>query len=59
MEFNRVYLANPDQKTILIYQALRDLKEICKKFQEDTGYSNSEVKALQANLSSQWGTIKK
>lgn len=39
-------MANPDQKTILIEQASKDIKEICKKFQDDSGSSNSEVKAL-------------
>ena len=47
-------MANPDQKRILIDQAFKDLKEICKKFQEDTGSSNSEVKALLRELSSLW-----
>ena len=39
-------MANPDQKTILIELAFKDIEEICKKFQENTGSSNSEVKAL-------------
>lgn len=46
MGFTRIYMANPDQKTILIEQASKDIKEICKKFQDDSGSSNSEVKAL-------------
>ena len=39
-------MANPNQKTILIEQASKDIKEICKKFQEESGSSNSEIKAL-------------
>ena len=39
-------MANPDQKTMLIEQASKDIKEICKKLQNDSGSSNSEVKAL-------------
>ena len=44
-------MANPDQKTILIEQASKDIKEICDKFQEDSGSSNSEVKALLREIS--------
>ena len=44
-------MANPDQKTILIEQASKDIKEICNKFQEDSGSSNSEVKALLREIS--------
>ena len=44
-------MANPDQKTILIEQATKDIKEICNKFQEDSGSSNSEVKALLREIS--------
>ena len=44
-------MANPDQKTILIEQASKDIKEICNKFQEDSGSSNTEVKALLREIS--------
>lgn len=44
-------MANPDQKTILIEQASKDIKEICNRFQEDSGSSNSEVKALLREIS--------
>ncbi len=54
MGFTNINMANPDQKTILIDQAFKDLKEICKKFQEDSGSSNSEVKALLEELSNLW-----
>ena len=46
MVFSVIYMANPDQKTILIEQASKDIKEICRKFQDESGSSNSEVKAL-------------
>ena len=49
-------MTNPDQKTILIGQGFKDLKVICKKFQEDSGSSNSEVKELLRELSSLWDT---
>ena len=39
-------MANPDQKIILIEQTSKDIIEICKKFQDDSGSSNSEVKIL-------------
>ena len=39
-------MANPDQKTILIDRTHRDINEICKKFQNDSGASNTEIKAL-------------
>ena len=52
-------MANPDQKTILIDQAYKDIKEICQKFQNDSGSSNSEVKALLKELSNLWDTEEK
>ena len=51
MGSTRNYMANPDQKTILIEQASKDIKEICNKFQEDSGSSNSEVKDLLREIS--------
>ena len=39
-------MANPDQKTTLINQTSKDIIEICKKFQDDSGASDSEVKTL-------------
>ena len=52
-------MANPDQKTILIEQASKDLIEICKKFQSDSGSSNSEVKALLRDIAILWDTEEK
>ena len=46
MVFTRIYLANPNQKMILIEQAHKYIIEICKKFQDNSGSTNSEVNAL-------------
>ena len=47
-------MANPDQKTILIEQAYEEIKEICNKFQEDSGASDMEVKTLLRELARVW-----
>ena len=47
-------MANPNQKTILIEQASKDIIEICKKFQYDSGSSNSEVKTLLREIARLW-----
>ena len=39
-------MANPDQKTILIEKAYDELKEICTKFQDESGATDMEVKTL-------------
>ena len=54
MAFTRTYMANPDQKTILIEQTSKDIIEICKKFQDDSGSSNSEVKVLLREIANLW-----
>ena len=59
MVFIKFNMANPDQKTILIEQAFKDIKEICKKFQDDSGSSNSEVKTLLREIASLWETEEK
>ena len=46
MVFIKFFMANPDQKKILIEKAFKDIKEICKKLQDDSGSSNSEIKTL-------------
>ena len=43
-------MANPNQKTILLEQAYEDIKEICIKFQEDSGASDIEIKTLLGEL---------
>ena len=52
-------MANPDQKTILIDQAFEDINEICKKFQNESGSSNSEIKTLLREIASLWETEEK
>ena len=47
-------MANPNQKTILLEQAYEDIKEICRKFQEDSGASDMEVKTLLTELARVW-----
>ena len=59
MVFIKFNMANPDQKTILIEQAFKDIKEICKKFQDDSGSSDSEVKTLLREIASLWETEEK
>ena len=59
MVFIKFNMANPDQKTILIEQAFKDIKEICRKFQDDSGSSNSEVKTLLREIASLWETEEK
>ena len=43
-------MANPDQKTILLEQAYKELKEICTKFQDESGAKDMEVKTLLRDL---------
>ncbi len=59
MVFTKIYMANPDQKTILIEQTSKDIIQICKKFQDDSGSSNSEVKILLKEIARLWETEEK
>ena len=59
MVFTSIYMANPDQKTILIEQTSKDIIEICKKFQDDSGSSNSEVKIILREIARLWETEEK
>ena len=47
-------MANPDRKTTLINQTSKDIIEICKKFQDDSGSSDSEVKTLLREITRLW-----
>ena len=47
-------MANPDQKTILLEQVYEEIKEICTKFQEESGASDMEVKTLLRELARIW-----
>ena len=43
-------MATSDQKTILLEQAYDELKEICTKFQDESGATDMEVKTLLREL---------
>ena len=47
-------MANPDQKTILIDNAIEEIKNICINLQKDTGASNLEVKSLLNLILNEW-----
>ena len=47
-------MANPDQKTILIDNAFKEIKNICKNLQKDTDASNSELKILLKLIMNEW-----
>ena len=47
-------IANPDQKTILLKQAYEYIKEICIKYEEDSGASEIEIKTLLRELARFW-----
>ena len=46
--------ANSDQKTILIEQSYKEIQEICKKFQDDSGASNFDIKNLLREIANLW-----
>ena len=50
-------MANPDQKTILLEQAYEEIKEICIKFQDNSGASDIEVKTLLRELARVWEKV--
>ena len=47
-------MANPNQKTILIDNAYKDIKNICINLQKDTDASNSELKSLLKLIINEW-----
>ena len=47
-------MANPNQKTILIDNAYKDIKNICINLQKDTNTSNFEVKSLLKLIMKEW-----
>ena len=47
-------MVKPDQKTILIHNAFRKLKNICINLQIDTDASNLEVKSLLKLIMNEW-----
>ena len=47
-------MANPDQKTILIDNAYKEIKSICINLQKETDASNLEVKSLLKLIMNEW-----
>ena len=47
-------MANPDQKTILIANAYKEIKNICINLQKDTETSDLEVKSLLKLIINEW-----
>ena len=47
-------MANPNQKTILIDNAYKEIKNICINLQIDTSASNLEVKNLLKLIINEW-----
>ena len=47
-------MANPDQKTILIDNAIAEIKNICINLQKDTNTQNLEVKSLLKLIMNEW-----
>ena len=47
-------MANPDQKTLLIDNAYKEIKNICINLQKDTNASNLEVKSLLKLILKEW-----
>ena len=47
-------MANPDQKTILIDNAFKEIKNICINLQKETDASNSELKSLLKLIINEW-----
>ena len=47
-------MANPDQKTILIDNAFKEIKNICRNLQKESNASNSEVRSLLKLIINEW-----
>ena len=47
-------MANPNQKTMLIAELYKDIKEICKKFQDETGSPDIEVNSHLRELANSY-----
>jgi len=47
-------MANPDQKTIFIENAIKEIKNICINLQKDNDVSNLEVKSLLKLIMNEW-----
>ena len=53
-EFIDIFMANPDQKTILIEETYQDIKQICDEFQKESGATNLEIKNLLREIINEW-----
>ena len=51
-------MAHPDQKIILIDNAVEEIKNICINLQKDTDVSNLEVKNILKLIMNEWGEKK-
>ena len=47
-------MSNSDQKTILLEQVYDEIKDICTKFQYESGATDMEVKTLLRELARVW-----
>ena len=47
-------MANPDQKTLLIDNAIEEIKNICINLQKDTDASNLEIKIILKLIMNEW-----
>ncbi|KGF98381.1 hypothetical protein EU96_0343 [Prochlorococcus marinus str. MIT 9302] len=47
-------MSNPDQKTLLIDNAYKQINNICKNLQKDTGATNLEVKSFLKLIMNEW-----
>ena len=47
-------MSTPDQKTILLEQVFDEIKDICTKFQDESGATDMEVKTLLRELARVW-----
>ena len=47
-------MSNPDSKTKLLEQAYDEIKDICTKFQDESGATDMDVKTLLRELARVW-----
>ncbi len=47
-------MANLDQKTLLTEELINNIKELCIKYQNDSGSLNSEVESLLIEIAHKW-----
>ena len=47
-------MSNPDLKTILLELVFDEIKDICNKYQDESGATDMEVKTLLRELARVW-----